>query len=267
MEVLVNMKYHAPKLLSKRHRIPRVSIESEMVGFTIKEFEEKDVKVAFITTDYGEETKYYLHDGRLWVKMKIHDHEGNEIFINKNEVERQMVTLAIDLPYYVHEGDRFDTDENNSWNRENKLKELKRIEKNRIIINDVLCEETGEPMYVYNTYGLGNNHGGTDISIVNTYNVNIPAKNYFNALNKRECVARAIEVATKRGDTNFIDNMGKNGNIEVLIPELVKRDPLNEHGEGNKIINSFNELINEHNTGDTFINGIMAINLLTKNIK
>ena len=88
-------------------------------------------------------------------------------------------------------------------------------------------------MYVVNTFGLGHNHGGTGFFIEYHYNPNIPNINYFNALQRKEAIEYGKKVAAGRGDTDSIPGLGDHEIIEVLMPEMVKRNPQKDHGGGN----------------------------------
>lgn len=98
-------------------------------------------------------------------------------------------------------------------------------------------------MYVINTFGLGQNHGGTGFFITDCYNPNISNQNYFNALEREQAIAYGKRIAANRGDTESMEGMGKHAKIEVLLPEMVKRNPQKEHGEGDSFLNSLERLI------------------------
>ena len=114
-----------------------------------------------------------------------------------------------------------------------------------IIFDDKVWKLCGEPMYEVRTFGLGHNHGGTGMFIAEHYNPNVPNRSYFNALEKAKAVAYANQVAEGRGDTNDIGKFGKDIDIEVLMPELVRRDPMREHGEGDPFMHALEGLIQQ----------------------
>ena len=96
-------------------------------------------------------------------------------------------------------------------------------------------------MYNIITFGLGHNHGGTGFFITYHYNSNIGNKNYFNALEREDAISYGKQVALNRGDTESVERMGIK-NIEVKMPEMVRRSPQQEHGEGDPFINSINAI-------------------------
>lgn len=114
---------------------------------------------------------------------------------------------------------------------------------NYVIFDSKVWETCGEPMYNVTTFGLGHNHGGTGFFIQYNYNPNISNKNYFNALEREKAIAYGKQVALNRGDTNSIDGMGESDIIEVLMPEMVTRNPQREHGEGDSFMNLIEDVI------------------------
>lgn len=46
-----------------------------------------------------------------------------------------------------------------------------------------------------------------------------------------------------RGDTYSVKDMGDGKIIEVLMPELVKRNPQKDHGDGDSFMNSLENMI------------------------
>jgi hypothetical protein len=113
-----------------------------------------------------------------------------------------------------------------------------------------------EPRYVVNTFGMGNNHGGTGMFIEKGYNSNISHTNYFSALNYDKACQYADEIALQRGDTKSIPVRTNCGNtIEVIINEVVNVNPAKDHGDGDEFINSIESGIR---AGGVF-GGLMAI--------
>ena len=112
-------------------------------------------------------------------------------------------------------------------------------------------------MYVINTFGLGHNHGCTGFFIEYFYNENISRNNYFNALEREQAIAYGKKVAANRGDTNSIKGMGEHDIIEVLMPEMVTRNPKKEHREGDGFINSLENMISS--TDSSAEAGLLAI--------
>ena len=108
-----------------------------------------------------------------------------------------------------------------SDNKDEVVNKIKDIAKNMAFINGIVYKRADEPRYYTITFGMGNNHASTSLSISNHFNPNIMIHSYFTALQYEAAKKFAIDVATCRGDTNSIPNIGED-KIEVLIPDAVK---------------------------------------------
>ena len=75
------------------------------------------------------------------------------------------------------------------------------------------------------------------------YNPNISKDCYFTALERDKAVAFAKEVALGRGDTKSVKEMGDGLDIEVRMPEMVRRNPHEEHGDGNPFMKKLESLV------------------------
>lgn len=76
-----------------------------------------------------------------------------------------------------------------------------------VFFNNVWWIETYPPVYTYNTFGLGHNHGGTgffigyvDIKSLDKY----ARKFYFTPKQREKAIQTVIKVATERGDTDDV---------------------------------------------------------------
>jgi hypothetical protein len=95
-----------------------------------------------------------------------------------------------------------------------------------LIVDGVLYEMViGKPYYIINTFGLGANHGGTALFV--SYSTAPKrmikeSKGWAFSINETEkAITTAIEIATNRRDTNYIDII-KRPKIDIKIPELFK---------------------------------------------
>lgn len=131
-----------------------------------------------------------------------------------------------------------------------------------VIINGLVCWRTGEPMYVVQTFGLGFNHGGTGAFIVTHYNPNISSGSYFRADEQAECIKYANKAASARGDTNNVGHFLEGRNIEVLKAECVKRNPAEDHGDGDPFINSCEGMIRSSGSQGEAALGVIALGLI-----
>lgn len=96
-----------------------------------------------------------------------------------------------------------------------------------LIVDGQVWVEAGELVYVVMTFGLGHNHGGTGLMVDEIYgdatNSNIKRSAYWSAHQFNEAHAQAVEVATRRGDTESIPRFDdRTHGIRVLIDEAVR---------------------------------------------
>ena len=206
-----------------------------------------EAPVAFRLSDY-----HHTHEqineirwwgGRLWSKSTYRHTGGPELVVEHLKADDLARELRPSLPY------------GHGRNRELCVKKYREEAKHYLVIDGMLWEQTGEPRYVVNTFGLGHNHGCTGLFLEEYYNQNIPASNYFSALDGDKAVAYANKVAERRGDTNDVGKFGKM--IEVLIPEAVTIRPEAEHGEGDPFINKINAITEA--APDSTTAGLLAI--------
>ena len=188
---------------------------------------------------FAEEIRTY--DGKLYTPVRVtHGSAISLCFEPLDYVKRNMETYE---PYWKGGNDFTE----NSIIKDSNILELQNIILNKstryIIFDNKVWKKCGEPMYVINTFGLGHNHGGTGFFIEYYYNDNIPNTNYFNALERDKAIAYGKSIAARRGDTKSIEGMGDRDIIEVLMPEMVKRNPKLEHGDGDPFLNSIEDMI------------------------
>ena len=104
------------------------------------------------------------------------------------------------------------------------IKTIRSGAKKYIFCNGIFWKVCNEPRYIIMTFGLGHNHGGTSLFIEQSDRTAY----CFNALQRDLAVEYGKAIAAERGDTEYIDNIGKHDNIEVLMPEMVKVKPFKE---------------------------------------
>lgn len=267
-----NMEKYLP---TKRHRKLRERYVKNSVDVEIKEVTEKDFPVAFIVHNYKSvyenAESYNDFNGNSEYKMfseEIRTYDG-KLYMPVRVMYGVAISLCFEpLEYIKRElenytpcwkgGEEFTEvsiikEDNISECREN----IFRKAEDYIIYDGKVWETCGEPMYVITTFGLGHNHGGTGFSIEYYYNSNISKNNYFNALEREQAIAYGKKVAANRGDTDSIEGMGDYDIIEVLMPEMVTRNPKKEHGDGNSFMNSLENMINS--SDNTMEAGLLAV--------
>lgn len=274
-----NMEKYLP---TKRHRVLRERYAKNSVDVEIKEVTEQEFPIAFIVKDYKsiyENAKSYSEfDGNGDFKMfseEIRTYHGNLYMPVRVTHGAAISTCFESLDYIRHRLTEYkpywkgeDEFTEASIIKEDNISECKesifRKAEDYIIYDGKVWKTCGEPMYVINTFGLGHNHGGTGFFIEYFYNENISRNNYFNALEREQAIAYGKKVAANRRDTNSIEGMGDHDIIEVLMPEMVKRNPKKEHGDGDSFINSLENMIN--NTDSSAEAGLLAVAMCMANI-
>lgn len=244
--VIIKESYYAayiPSARSQKYAFDEVRGE---IKVSVPSVTDQEAPVAFRLSDYHHTEEHHteirLWGGRLWRQVQLNDIESGRKF-EPVKAERLAGMLRPNLPY------------GHSRSRELCVKKYREEAKRYLVIDGMLWQKTGEPRYVVNTFGLGHNHGGTGLFVEEYYNENIPASNYFSALDGDKAVAYANKVAERRGDTNDVGKFEKM--IEVLIPEAVTIRPMEEHGEGDPFINKINAITEA--APDSTTAGLLAI--------
>lgn len=240
----------------------------------IKELTETEFPVAFIIHDYQsvyENAKSYddfdgngeykmfseemrTYNGKLFKPVRVS--HGAAISTNFEPLDYIKQRIQDYAPYWKG-GEDFTEKSIVKESDVEKCKEtISSRAENYVIFDGKVWETCGEPMYNVTTFGLGHNHGGTGFFIQYDYNPNISNKNYFNVLEREKAIAYGKQVALNRGDTNSIDGMGERDIIEVLMPEMVTRNPQREHGEGDSFMNLIEDVIS--NTDSSAEAGLLA---------
>lgn len=270
-------------LPTKRHKKLRERYVKNSVDVEIKEVTEQEFPIAFIVHDYqsvyenarsyddfdgngdfkmfSEEIRTY--DEKLYKPVRItHGAAISLCFETLDYIKEQIEDYA---PYCKGGEDFTDA----SIIKENNIAACKENIFSKaaeyIIYDGKVWETCGEPMYNIITFGLGYNHGGTGFFIQYSYNSNISNKNYFNALERDKAISYGKQVALNRGDTNSVDGMGERDIIEVLMPEMVKRTPRKEHGEGDSFMNALENVIS--NADSSTEAGLLAFAMCLSGIR
>lgn len=223
-----NVRYYLP-YIPKRCRKTRYEEVSADIAFKIKSVTSKEAPIAFRLSDYHntEEgtTEMRSYGKKLYKQYMLQGKyiEGHD----EDEYKRYPMPFEylqrIIHPYLTHSHEE--------RNKEYVVKKYKDELDFYIIIDGNIWQSCNEPRYCIITFGLGHNHGGTGLFVKDCYNPNIPNEWYFSALDGDKAVAKANEIAQRRGDTNSVGTFEKM--IEVLMPQKVKIKPLKEHGKGN----------------------------------
>ena len=279
MRLLIPYYYKQCYLPTRRHRKVRTRHIRDAVHVDIAEPTEHEFPIAFIVMDYG----YYYEDdnkspdhalhtieirtynGMLWRAVRYSErvsHGAGWMPVNRIWYELSANSLKFG---YSEQCDTYS--ENPFYMFDDRIECRKAIlNKSRqyIVFENKVWIPCGEPMYCVQTFGLGHNHGGTGFFIEYNYNENIPAKNYFNALERDEAIQYGVEIANRRGDTESIDGIEQSKkHIEVVMPEMVKRNPASDHGGGDSFMNALEGMIEE--TDSAVEAGLLAIAMCNSN--
>lgn len=237
--------YMEKYLPTKRHRKLRERYVKSSIDVEIKELTENEFPIAFKIHDYKtvcEDMKTYEDYYACKNEYKMHTEEmrtyNNELFMPIRITHGTAISTCFaplnhiteELKgykpfYYEYKEDFTDLSIIKQTNRKEEVSFINKKAEAYLIFDNKIWKRCGEPMYNIVTFGLGYNHGGTAFFIVYAYDNN---EYYFNALERDEAIKYGKEIALNRGDTNDVDRIGKFDNIEVLMPEMVKRNRIKE---------------------------------------
>lgn len=274
MNLMVPFYYPVYFLPTKRHRKERETIKESTAKVSIRELEEGEFPVALRVTDYHSvcegnvdnkedreksdyrlfTTEYRAFGGKLYIASRNSYGTCIEKDPKVYSEEELISKIRTENDWRWESGYRYEDPTNKSLltGKSTIVMDCKRKEaaglrqraKKMLLFSGFLWEEAGEPMYCIVTFGLGHNHGGTGFFIEDFYNSNIPAKNYYNAMQYEEAIDYFKKVAVGRGDTDSVkNNCNYKVRIEVLMPEMIKRRPMKDHGNGDEFLNRCESLI------------------------
>ena len=239
-------------LPTKRHRNPRIRCVPAYVDVEIPEVTEEDFPVAMVTHTYQSvcekaacyedfermdsdfrifSEEYRAYHGQLFKPVRVTHGAAISLILKRGGYIAE--TLERCVPKHCSwESDEGEFTENSiivSSSKEEDARTIRKAADRYLLFNGCAWEACGEPMYYIVTFGLGRNHGGTSMSVTRHYNENLSSRCYFNALHRTEAVEYGRSVAERRGDTESVPRIGHGAVIDVLMPEMVKRDPQKDH--------------------------------------
>ncbi len=109
----------------------------------------------------------------------------------------------------------------NDDNREAVIEFIKETASNIRIHNDVLMRKTSEPVYQTITFGMGDNHGSTDLSITNVDEYGLTNKDWFGAHELKQAIKHTESVAIQRGDDESVP-VEVGTEIHIVIADAIK---------------------------------------------
>lgn len=214
------MKYQEGYLPSPRHRKQRFR---EVEGLFIADLSEISTAVPYCEAplvlrvhDYDvhaegiQVTDYRMYDDQLY-RPTIRGR-----YFNCSDAEYWLPVLSSEIADKIHVPCSY-----NFSKSEVAMKYQEEADR-YLIIDGVVWVKSPEPFYYVETFGLGNNHGGTSLLIDRNGRCTDHYHTY-SALQREEAVKAAIQVALDRGDTDAIPCLQKNDRyIEVLDPDAVQ---------------------------------------------
>lgn len=206
MKLAIRFKYWEQYFPTPRHRKLR---SREMDGSTevdVPEVNPADAPVALIAHYFEEADDIRIWNRRLWSPVMVS--------LNGTKKHSSIKQLVLDLER-PNGSSTYDSQEEATLSISERAAEY-------IILNKQVWKVTDEPVYTINTFGMGNNHGGTCLSITKCC-----TEYLFNALEYEAARKRMNMVAESRGDTHSIMDLNAPSEdsynwIEVIIPETVK---------------------------------------------
>ena len=252
--IKLNVEYFLP-YIPKRCRKTRYERVSEDIVFKVKSVTSKEAPIAFILSDYSHvengNDEMRCFKNKLYKQYKVrgrfingHNDDDNDMYPQTVEILRNIIH-----PSYTWECEKRD--------KKAIIKEYRDDVNKYLIIDGYVWVRCGEPRYCICTFGLGHNHGGTGLFVETNYNPNLPKDWYFSALDWQKAIDKANDIAQRRGDTEDVGTFKKM--IEILMPEMVKVNPLKEHGEGDEFHRTIEAIIeNSSNVAEAGLLTIMS---------
>ena len=237
MKLTTNIKYWEGYLPTPRSRKKRYRPIKESVEIEIPEFAKEDLRPAFFIPKRIRDEKdktIYLCGGELYTEVFIEN-----LTAKPNNFDSALEVLDTNMSFRTYETDTTD--------REKALAEAEEYICDYMVADGVLYRRTNEPLYAIDTYGLGNNHGGTSLNITTHDPSGYIPRFVYSALDAELAVKEAQEVARGRGDTDYVQWI--KADIQVLLPEACKfprriTDPLQailEELENSKPVEIYND--------------------------
>lgn len=212
MKIKTWIKYEE-SYIPPRCRKVRYKECEEYVDVDLREVKKDDLRIAFEDCSFQGKGEIYMYKKKLWCKA------GSGCFIYRPEDFGAKTPLDELIYRNLHSSRYFPC----LWqhpDRDRMIKAAKSDMKSLLLVDGELFQQTNEPRYVVNTFGFGNNHGGTGLFVEYSCNQNIRKECYFSALDGKEAVEYANRTAEGRGDTNDVGRFHEM--IKVYMPEIVR---------------------------------------------
>lgn len=219
MEITVQLDYWEHGVVPYRCRNPRSVRYVASVAVEVAEVSTHEAPVAFRHTQFDRTEEWRWFDRRLFTRYLPWSGQSEPSLPGTPHFPSFQRVMASYAPGGLDAG----------------LDSVAAEMEQYLIVDGVVWRQSGEPRYEIFTLGLGHNHSGSGFGIRTHFNGNVHRDRYFRADQYEEAKAAAIDIATRRGDTNSIPMIEREPRIEVLIPEAVQVQPAT-HGEGDPFL-------------------------------
>ncbi len=246
MRLTIRYKASVDFLPTRRHRIPRRMYTPRKVDVEIPEVTAEDFPVAMVTRTFrtvyedaacvkdfermdGERRifseEYRAYRGRLFKPVRVA--RGHAVSLIWRRPQYIVDTLERCVPERSDEDDMGYSKRSViiSSSEEKDVALIRRAADRYLLYDGSVWETCGEPMYMLSAFGMGRNLGGTNLFVTEDRDGSRSTLCYFNALNRDQAVKYGRKVAECRGDTESVAHIGDGAAIDVMMPEMVKRDP------------------------------------------
>ncbi len=246
IKVGVTFTYREYFFPTKRHKVEKCRKMVTSRDVTIKQLESKEFPIAGYVTDYvslypnAKEPEDFNGSGTYQpVKKEIRYYDGSFYkarMVSRGAAESTLYAPKSEVTDYLKGLHREDYVADNSSEFSEKsvishdtldeiFGSIQRIASEYLFCDGKVWDKCGEPVYEIQTFGLGNNHGGTGFFIEWLSEPEDPSYGgrYFRADERDKAVEEFKKTANGRGDTESLDGY-KDKLIEVCHPEWLKYD-------------------------------------------
>lgn len=213
MEVNINIMYEDYFIPTKGNRMGKKDAYAEITG-TIREVSEDKLSRAFTV----KARDYYYYRGKLYTLATVRDIAPTDS--KRTPLEELKELLLRSSKFYYNR-----SDENKS--KPGIEKKVSEYLNNFIIVNRQLYVARREPIYHVSVFGLGDNHGGTQLA-VEELGIGGHDGWFFNALQGKETMDTALKIAQSRGDTESLSRIRNLSPIVIHDAKYVKFKPKNK---------------------------------------
>lgn len=203
MKLTIPFRYFET-VIPPRCRTPREEEHLSEIAVDIPEVTSEQALIAI----KGKKSEYRWYNGKLWERFTVSISRRRNAKITAKSFKPDYIWGKCEGGYPLASA------------QEAILKNTQEF----LFIDGCAYTAAAEPVYVVQTFGLGNNHGGTSIveETINSIN-RVDSTMIFSLLEAADALQMATLVAQNRGDTLSIPRLKKDAKLfKVLIPGAIK---------------------------------------------